>query len=258
MMRHQRIRHAVSVWACWVTALLLTGTFTTARAANELSYVECLRALDRTVLHVDEVDIDTAQHGLATLAQSCEEVPQIHHNMGVIAARQAQWETAIAAFERAIRLAPRTADSVAQLKAIHEYQAKKAWQVALQADEEVLAPEFSWQTSSDLDQRVSANAHSVKGLKSVATLDFELYDWWHALEDESPEAWLKHYVNGYPAPTLDQIRPVPWESVSREIQFTARDAAVALKWTKNGQEHHRWLLLTLAGERWQIYHEAEL
>ncbi len=257
-MRHQRTQQAASVWACLAMFITLSFSANSSLGSNTLTHAECLRAIDKAILHIDEVDIDTAQSGLATLAQSCEAVPQIHHNLGVIAAQRGQWEKAIAAFERAIALAPRTADSVAQLKSLHEYQAQKAWQVALQTDNDVVEPLFTWQTSSDLDHLVSSTAHSTAGLKSVATVDFELYTWWHALEENDSAAWLDHYVNGYPAPTIDKIRPVPWESVTRDIQFTSRDAAVILKWTKHDQEHHRWLLLTLAGNRWLIYHEAEL
>lgn len=231
---------------------------TTAQAANVLTRAECLRAIDKTVLHIDQIDIDTAQRTLATLAHSCEDVPQIHHNLGVIAARRGQWETAISAFERAIALAPQTADTVNQLQALHEYQAKKAWQVALDTNQELTEPRFTWQTSSDRNQRVNAAATSANGLRSVTTVDFELYNWWHAWDDKDSGEWLEHYVSGYPPPSLEEARPVPWDAVQKDIQFTASDAAVILKWSKNGFEHHRWLLLTLAGQRWQIYHEAEL
>lgn len=264
-MRHQRMLHIIPIWACPIWMCLGTIAALTARPeallaanANVFTHAECLRIIDKSISRIDEVDIDTAQQGLATLAQSCEGVPQIHHNLGVIAARRGQWETAVSAFERAIALAPQTADTVAQLKSIHEYQAKKAWQVALELEDAVVEPVFTWQTSSDENRLVSAAAPNRKGLRSVATVDFELYTWWHALDENDAAEWQDHYVNGYPAPTIDKTRPVSWEAVTREIQFTASDAAVVLTWTQNGTEHHRWLLLTLAGQRWQIYHEAEL
>ena len=230
----------------------------TAQGANAFTRAECLRAIDKSVLHIEQVDIDTAQQALATLAHSCEDVPQIHHNLGVIAAKRGQWETAISAFERAIALAPQTADTVNQLQALHEYQAKKAWQIALDFEQEIREPSFTWQTSSDQNQRVSSAAPNSSGLRSVTTVDFELYNWWHAWDENDPSEWLEHYVTGYPPPTLTDARPVPWDSVVKDIQFTASVAAVVLKWTKSGSEHRRWLLLTLAGQRWQIYHEADL
>jgi len=257
-MRHLRMLDISSICGCLITLILLTIRPETAFGANVFTHAECLRTLDKLVLHIDQLDTDTTQQGLATLAHSCEEVPQIHHNLGVMAARQGQWETAISAFERAIALNPQTADTVAQLTALHEYQAKKAWRVALELEQELIEPIFTWQNSSDENRQVSASAANSTGLRSVATVDFELYNWWHAWDAANTAEWLEHYVNGYPPPTIDEQRPVLWDAVQIDIQFTASDAAVVLKWTKNGAVHHRWLLLTLAGQRWQIYHESEL
>jgi len=257
-MRHLRMLHISSVCACLITLTLLTIRPETANGANVFTYAQCLRAIDKLVMHVEQVDTDTAQQGLSTLAHSCEEVPQVHHNLGVIAARQGQWETAISSFQRAIALNPQTADTVKQLSDIHEFQAKKAWRVALELEQELREPLFTWQDSSDENRQISANAANIAGLRSVATVDFELYNWWHAWDATATAEWSEYYVNGYPPPTFDEPRPVSWDEVEKDIQFTASDAAVVLKWTQDGSARHRWLLLTLTGQRWKIYHESAL
>ncbi len=227
--------------------------------SQKLSLAACLRTLDRTVQHISAVDSDTAQQRLATLAQSCESVPQVHHNLGVLAARRGEWELAITAFERAIALSPNTADTVSQLKAVHEYQAKLAWQLALELKEPVEAPTFKLQSSLNQNPNLMIENSTRDGVRSVATMDYELYSWWHALTPGSDQsAWLAHYSTDYPPSTLDTQRPVPWKEVSRHIQFTAQDAAVVLSWEVAGKTHYRMLLLTLTGERWRIYHESAL
>jgi len=260
-MRHASFPRTAALCFCVIAAAALSSQTAAAAGSKNATWstADCLRALDRAEVHANDIDYDTAQRGLATLAQSCESVPQVHHNLGVIAARNGQWEIAIAAFKRAIAIDTRTADTVTQLNAIHAYQAKLAWQVALDRSDPIEPPTFVLQTSADQNPAPFTHATNQSALRSVATVDFELYTWWHASsESQENEAWLSHYVKGYPPTQMPDTKQIEWDSVKRDIQFTARDASVALSWTHGREDHVRILLLRLNGQRWQIYHEAEL
>lgn len=219
----------------------------------------CLRQLDRLVVHIQDVNYNTALTAMTTLSDQCPFLPQAHHNVGVLAAQNEDWERAIAAFNTAISLAPRTADTVAQLQELHRYRAKTAWQLALDLQDTPKPPAFEWQDSSHQNtQKLSQPLHN-DGLRTVLTVDLELYTWWHASSTGNDNAaWLDHYVQGYPANPEHAKRSVNWESVTRDIQFTAQDAVAVLSWQNQGAKRIRYLLLTLVGERWQIYHEDDL
>lgn len=261
-MRHLTFKRCATHVACALAlfAAALTNADTeTLEPSRPFTLTECWRALDRAALYADDVDNDTAQQGFTSLAQSCESLPQVHHNIGVIAARRGQWEIAIQAFDAAIELYPLTADTVNQLRSLHEYQAKQAWQVALKLDTELSPPRFTLQTSRDQNQAIAAQPDHDSGLRSVTTIDFELYTWWHASTDSNDKAaWLNHYVKGYPAQVIPDAQVVNWNDVRRDIRFTAQDAVAVLSWDHAGKTQHRMLLMSLAGERWQIYHEASL
>ncbi len=219
----------------------------------------CLRQLDRLIVHIQDVDRGAALDGMSALAERCPSLPQAHHNIGVLAAQQKDWERAIAAFNTAIALAPRTADTVAQLQALHRYRAKTAWRVALDLQETPELPAFKWQDSTHQNTERYAQPTLNDGLRSVLSVDLELYTWWHASSvGDDNAAWLAHYVTGYPANPEYAQRSVDWDSVSRDIRFTAQDAVAVLSWQHQGTKQIRYLLLTLVGERWQIYHEDDL
>jgi len=209
-MRYVGATRRETIGICAVAALLACQVPAHSAGVSQVDtwpVAQCFRALDRTVLHINEVDNDTAEQGLTTLANSCASVPQIQHNLAVLAAKRGDWE--------------------------------------------------KFQTSADQNPLISAKAPNNNSARSVVSVDFELYSWWHALAPDVDSAhWLSHYVKGYPPPPTAPTRAVSWDAVERDIQFTAQDAAVVLSWTRKGVREHRFLLLNLIGERWQIYHES--
>lgn len=235
------------------------------RASDTMSV--CGTQLDDAIAHFHGGDTDRAKSRLNAMLDACESLPQLHHNLGVIAAAQGNWDAAIGHFRTAIANDKRSNMTHEHIQSIHHYQSAIAFAAALGLPSKAELPELIMQSSLLSD---SPNRSLPKSdLQTVSTVEYELYAWWHASaehmqlrKDKNATArtddWLSFYVSGYPAIPLEHTDTVDWNTVERDISFTTQDAVVVLKYSSNTAEHKHLLLLKLRNNRWQIYKETAL
>lgn len=228
---------------------------TVALATNET--VRNLAAVNAAGSVAATIDRPTIDARLAELEDQCPGMPQLAHNRGVLAARTNRWPEAIAHFERSLQMDHRAADTYRHLQEIYEYEAAAAYAKALDSPVKVPEPTLNWQDSGKLNaDAVTADA-LVDPLQSLGTVEYELFAWWNALRNEN--GLSDHYVDDFPAAAIRQSRQFfaagNWESMQRKISFTASDAVVVLK---DSRQNHTLLLLRLVGTRWKIYQETRL
>lgn len=234
-------------------------------SAPALAPALCLEGLDSAVRLARDGEESAARERLRRLDGRCEHVPQIRHDLGVLAARAGDGETAIAAFEAALEADPRSAETLAHLRALHRREAAIGYARALgkAARSAPPLPEFALQDSTDVNADTLRGRTDRSGLRDPSTLEYELYAWWHGADDENEAAWLAHYADDYPPHLAMAGRTRPtrasWADVRREIAFTAEDAVAVLEHDRGGPDAwRRLLLLRLEGDRWKIYRERSL
>ncbi len=252
-----------------------------------MSYSRCLVELDSAVaLATNEtrrnlaavtaagslaatIDRAAVDAGLAELEARCPGLPQLAHNRGVLAASAERWPEAVAHLERSLMQDPRAADTYRLLQNIYEYQASLAYSRALDTPINVRSPRLEWQDSTRLNAdgkarlegrlegREQSSDAVMQSLRSVSTLEYELFSWWQALRDAKGAE--QFYVDEFPAASIRQSRRLHanarWEELQRDISFTAHDAVVVISNASRGQS---LLLLRLVGTRWKIYQETRL
>lgn len=248
-----------------------------------LSYAQCLVELDSTVaLATNEtrrnlaavtaagslaatIDRTAVDAGLAELEARCPPLPQLAHNRGVLAASAERWPEAVAHLERSLLQDPRAAQTYQLLQNIYEYQASLAYARALDTPVNTRTPRLEWQDSTRLNADATARVAGadpdadevLQSLRSVSTLEYELFTWWQALHSASGAE--QFYVDGFPKASINQSRRLfvskRWEEMQREITFTAHDAVVVLG---DASRSRSLLLLRLVGTRWKIYQETRL
>lgn len=220
----------------------------------------CTEQLDMAVSaynHGETSTTSSTKHLFEQLKQDCDHLPQVHHNLGVLAAEAQQWDQSIEHFQRAIANDTRTNMTLTQLQAIHQYKAAMAYKNALGATtNKTSKPQFSLQDSADTNQ--AYNLPPKTALHTVPTIDYELYSWWEAASQTPATDWLEHYTPGYPPAESDDAKKVSWNKVARDISFTAQDAVVVLSYRLDNIEKRTLLLMRLQNNRWKIYREAEL
>ena len=207
----------------------------------------------------------SARDALRELADRCEHLPQIHHDLGVLAAREQRLPEAFGHFERALALDPRAGATLEALRGLHRREAALAYARALGTPAATPMPRLTLQDSSDVGvDTLRARAARDPAFRQVATLEYELYAWWQSAGDGA-RVRRSHYVDGYPraAALADRARDatIPWENVRRDIDFTAEDAVAVIEQpgTSDATDPvRRLLLLRLEGARWKIYRETPL
>lgn len=107
---------------------------------------------------------------------------------------------------------------------------------------------------TDRDQSDS-QSETFMTLRSEATIEYELFSWWQALQsNDAPEDF---YVDDMPVDAIGRSRRQhagqPWQNIERVISFTALDAVALLT---NERQQRTLLLLRLVGTRWKIYQET--
>lgn len=234
-----------------VSLLILPATSHASLLSNS-----CFAELDDAVALYNKGNTSAAYNQFEQLAKSCTQLPQVHHNLGVIAGTGQQWQQATQHFQRAIANDTRTASTHSQLQAIHQYKASMAYRNALGVTGAVAQPKLSMQSSADVNAIVEASAKTT--LHNIPTLDYELFSWWTAAATDEMSAWLEHYTAGYPPLENVDARTVVWDNVGRNISFTAQDAVVVLSYQVNEIEKRTLLLLRLQNNRWKIYRESTL
>lgn len=227
---------------------------TIARAA--LAANSCSSQLDAAVSLFNNGNSDEATDALTKLADTCAHLPQVHHNLGVIAATNQQWYEAEKHFERAITDDKRSNSTYEHLQSIHQFKAALAYRKALDVEGAVAQPRLTMQNASDINAVHKRPPET--SLHNAATLDYELFSWWTAAANGSTDAWLDHYATGYPPLENTHANEVQWDNVSRDIAFTTQDAVVVLNYKLSNIEKRIMLLLRLQNNRWKIYRETTL
>lgn len=227
-----------------------------ATSQASLLSTHCLEELDDAVLLFNKGNTSAAYTQFEQLAISCSQLPQIHHNLGVIAGIGQQWNRATEHFQRAIADDARTGMTHSHLQAIHQYKAAMAYRSALGTSGDIAQPQMSMQNSTHLNAVPEPLTKTT--LHNVPTVDYELYSWWNAAATDELPAWLEHYSTGYPPQENTDANVVSWDDVGRNISFTAQDAVVVLSYQLNSIEKRTLLLLRLQNNRWKIYRESTL
>lgn len=227
-------------------------------AASQASLLStpCLVELDGAVGLYNKGNTRAAHNRFEQLAISCAHLPQVHHNLGVIAGMSQQWNQASEHFQRAIVDDTRTGMTHSHLQAIHQYKASLAYSSALGSNSTIVQPILSMQNSTHVNAVFKAPTKTT--LHSVPTIDYELFSWWTAAATDALPAWLEHYASGYPPQENADASVVAWDDVGRNISFTAQDAVVVLSYQINEVEKRTLLLLRLQNNRWKIYRESAL
>lgn len=225
----------------------------------------CLERLDAAVEQARRGAVGRARLALERLAPHCEHVPQIHHNLGVIAARADRLPAALAHFEAALDADPRAAMTLEHVRALHRREAALGYARALGRPGDVpRSPPLALQDSRDvgadtlLEGRIADDPR-----RDVATLEYELYAWWRSAREGDADERLAHYVDGYPRRDALAGRgsELPWEDVRRDIAFASEDAVVVLAYadaSAAADTVRRLLMLRLEGDRWRIYRDTTL
>ncbi len=216
----------------------------------------CIDAVDNSFYAYTHDDITDARFELERVESQCTGYPQFHHNLGVLEFNSQRWEEAAQQFQLAIASDRRAAESVAALRSIHRYQAALSYQNSLGTGSAAKPPQLAMQSTSLKNSDILWQRKSNTYLRSVTTIDYELYDWWLAIKAGQIEAHSEHYVDNYPASHTNILTSVSWEDIDRDIAFTQSDAVVVLSFPHRDSTEHLQLLLRLQGERWKIYRET--
>ena len=220
---------------------------------------DCEAELDRYVADARAGHPERAERGLLELASQCNQLPQIRHGLGSLAARRGDWDGAIAHLEAAIALDARTADTVESLRAIQRWRAASAYAEALGEPAPPLAPPVPGLHDS---RRVDSGG-APERLRDEGVLDAALESWWSSATGARAKEHGAHYAAGFRGDALATSalagqRP-DWEVVVRDIVFTREDAVALVRWNDGtGTRHERLLSLRPQDGRWTIYEERTL
>ncbi len=226
------------------------------RSHATLPLAACAQRLDTAVTHFNDGNTNAAADLLNAMLEECSQMPQLHHNLGVIAGAKGLWPASSKHFQQALSLDSRVSDTLHQLQSVHRHSASVAYREALDFKGKLEPPTFEMQNSATID--TEADGTSSPALRTVSTVDYELYDWWLAAADNNKEQWLAHYISGYPPLENTDAPRVNWSAVQRDISFTAQDAVVVIRYRIGKQQKHTLLLMKLHENRWKIYREAHL
>jgi len=231
--------------------------------ATRLPGTTCLDELDTGVALARGGDSLQAKHHFENLNAKCRHLPQIQHNLGVLAANDNRWHEAIEHLEQSLLADDRAARTAEQLRQIHRFNASQAYARALnqavQTDPPVLALQGSTVVNSDSLRAIQDRTD----LHTVSNIEHELYDWWLSARKKTANEWLAHYIEGYPAPDRDAMRQHEWQDLEHEIALTSTDAVVVLARESADASGEKYtertlLLLRLQDNSWKIYQETSL
>jgi len=225
---------------------------------------DCEAELDRHVADARAGHTERAERGLLELAAQCNQLPQIRHGLGSLAARRGDWDGAIAHLEAAIALDARTADTVESLRAIQRWRAASAYAEALGEPAPPLAPPVpGLHDSRRVDSGGAPQRVRDGTLRDEGVLDAALESWWSSATGARAKEHGAHYAAGFrgdalAASALAGRRP-DWKAVVRDIVFTREDAVALVRWNDGtGARHERLLSLRAQDGRWTIYQERAL
>ena len=223
---------------------------------------ECLVQLDDAVNLALNSNRAAATKQLEALATVCEHVPQIQHNLGVLAAMDNRLPEAISYLEASVAADPRASLSVSHLQDIFRYRASVAYANALNTTTTAAEPDYTFQDSSDQNSDSLRLQRERAELHTIETIEYELFAWWQTRHDERQDV-REHYVSNYPEVSIVQatehFADVDWDDIKRAISFTQEDAVIVLSDVSREDASEKTLLLMrLEGNRWKIYQETSL
>lgn len=242
--------------------LLLFSVTLHAAIPRAMSVSECLVQLDAAVTLALEPDLAAAAEKLEALSAVCEDVPQIQHNLGVLAAMDNRLPEAVSYLEASVAADPRAALSVSHLQDIFRYRASLAYASALNTPTTASAPNYVFQDSTHHNSDTVRLQRERTELHTVGTIEYELYAWWQTRHDERQDV-REHYVSNYPEVSVERALgrfvDIDWDDMKREIAFTQEDAVVVLSdASEDDASEITLLLMRLEGNRWKIYQETSL
>ena len=240
----------------------------------------CAAELDAAVATARRGVLDAARDALDALGPQCTGLPQIEHDLGVIALRAGDHDAAVRHLERALEIDERVARTVRALREVRRWRAGLAWRDALGetgTGRGAPALELLGSDATGASERLEAGRDAL--LRDETTLAYELYAWWDTLRRGDADAVRSHYAGdavravggSIPAagggsdggadagpPGRLPGRLPDWDDVERELAFTARDAVAVLRWRDGEASAGRLLLLRAVDDRWLIYRESPL
>lgn len=244
-----------------ISGLLCTAVLSAATLARaeSVTVLDCAAELDAAVAMASNPDHapGTLENRFAALERACPAFAQMAHNQGVLAAREDRWPQAIAHFERALSKDKRAADTHQHLQQIFKFRAAEAYAQALDRPLNVQPPTPMLQDSSKRNAESLQNFPAHDRLRNMATVEYELYAWWHARQNW--KGIRDYYVDGFDIEAIKLTRQEhinrQWADTRREIAFTENDVAIVLG---DSDKPHTLLLMRLVGSRWKIYQETFL
>ncbi|MEE9319363.1 MAG: hypothetical protein V3U76_02855 [Granulosicoccus sp.] len=232
-------------------------------ATTGLASATCLDELDTGVAFARDGDSLRAKHHFELLDAKCHHLPQIQHNLGVLAGNDMRWSEAIDHLEQSLLADDRAARTVEQLRQIHRFNASQAYAHALNQTVQVQPPVLNLQGSTVVNSDSLRALQARTDLHTISTIEYELYDWWLSAQEKTPDGWLAHYIEGYPAPDRYAMRQHEWDNLEHEIALTSEDAVVVLARESTDASGGKYtvrslMLLRLHNNRWKIYQETSL
>ena len=225
----------------------------------------CAAGLDGAVATARRGALEGARDALLALAPECTGLPQVEHDLGVLAWRLGDEDGAVRHLERALEADARVARTVEALREVRRFRAARAWADALgEPRAERAPPRLELLDSSVAGATARLERARDALLRDEAVVGYELHAWWDALAHGDADDVAAHYAS-------DAARLVPdgatggatgaapaWDEIDSEIAFTARDAVAVLRWPGATGTAGRILLLRAVDDRWLIYRESAL
>ncbi|MBX2824247.1 MAG: tetratricopeptide repeat protein, partial [Gammaproteobacteria bacterium] len=242
---------------------LLCSAVVFAADASAIRTNRCLDEIDLVTRYYDSGDLEGTRERLKKLETSCSHVPQLHHNLGVLAAAEFAWNDAITYFEQSLALDERAAMTQQSLASIYQYKASRAYKKALNLSEKIKLPVLTMQSSTLTNQcrsdialptpqpevliQASLNlappTNQSADLTSPETLPatlpdteqlldavrYDVYSWWTALQEQDDDALPAHYLRPDAAVVRHQQgNRYSWNSLTIDIEFVDQIALVSI------------------------------
>lgn len=273
-MYKNRFRVTVNITSLF---FVLSGFVTSLATAGASIDSQCLASIDLAVERYQSGSATEARQQHNLLRGSCEHLPQLWHNMGVLAVDQKDWNLAIGYFEKSLSLDTRAFATVDTLRSLLQFQAALAYRTALghQQRTSPRLPVAKMQTSSLRNayqaqepsdpQLVNCQANwnesaqpglHIPGANRVREPDDSLQvrrtvlRWWNSRVDPGEIA-----ENGE---RLEFSHVPEWQEINITLEFTDADAVAVVTPPASSGFSASLLLLRETGDGWEIYTERAL
>ncbi len=221
-------RHPIII-SGWINTVILLafGIAATAHSAgtDQPSIQVCLDRIDTFIAtEPQHNESDTAIETLTKIADSCPGIPHLQHNLGVLKARNQQWEEAIEHFEASLALDPRAEQTYRSLGRIYRYRAVRAYRSALQSNSpEPAVPEFTLQDSSIRNFDDSLKLRNDKDRQTIKRQIHPLLLRWWRFRAPGNESCRNCYAENRLPEKVESADPDSGEKVSLNTQSSLPD-----------------------------------